>query len=65
MTHLTLIISCKILLLKKILRKIFTFKIHGSKFFPRKKIYDTELMALCGEPICINTLSSHCKGPCK
>lgn len=27
--------------------------------------YDTELMALCGDPICVSTLSSHCSGPCK
>lgn len=26
---------------------------------------DTELIALCGDPICVSTLSSHCSGPCK
>uniref|UniRef100_A0A182VAF1 Uncharacterized protein n=1 Tax=Anopheles merus TaxID=30066 RepID=A0A182VAF1_ANOME len=25
----------------------------------------TRLIALCGEPICISTLSSHCSGPCR
>lgn len=28
-------------------------------------VYDTDEMGLCGEPICVNTLSSHCSGPCK
>jgi hypothetical protein len=27
--------------------------------------YDTDDIGLCGEPICVKTLSSHCKGPFK
>ncbi|TNN63505.1 hypothetical protein EYF80_026247 [Liparis tanakae] len=27
--------------------------------------YDTEEMGLWGDPICVRTLSSHCRGPCR
>lgn len=38
---------------------------HTLKSVCLRLCYDTEEIGLCGDPICVSTLSSHCRGPCR
>lgn len=59
--HFVWILKKQINCLNKLNLKTYLLK----KLLFFSSVYETEEIGLCGDPICVSTLSSHCRGPCK